>query len=219
MDQILDIDADAMTVTVQPGVVWQKLEKVLHKQGLALRTYLSSAPSSTVGGWLAQGGVGFGAYEYGAFRDNVVSCRAVLPDGDVHEFVDDPAAAPQQSLDLISEAEGITGLIIQVTIRVRRHEPEVIRGARFDNAGDLARALNAIREAGLPLWSVSFVNPKMALEKSAPAAHGAWPRRRDPPSRHARGVRRHPCRTTVTPVVAGGAALCPDCRRRRRLGR
>ena len=63
MNEILQVDAEAMTVTVQPGVVWEKLDKSLNEQGLALRTYPSSAPSSTVGGWLAQGGVGFGAYE------------------------------------------------------------------------------------------------------------------------------------------------------------
>ena len=70
---------------MQPAVVWGDLEKELDKQGLALRTYPSSAPSSTVGGWLAQGGVGYGCYEYGAFRENVVSARVVLPSGEVRE--------------------------------------------------------------------------------------------------------------------------------------
>ena len=155
MNQVVAVDAEAMTVTVQPGVVWQKLEKVLNEQGLALRTYPSSAPSSTVAGWLAQGGVGFGAYEYGAFRENVVSCRAVLPSGEVREF-------SGAGLDWVSDAEGITGLITQVTIRVRPHEPEAVWGARFGGADGLAKALQAVREAGLPFWSVSFINPTMA---------------------------------------------------------
>ncbi|MGD8397336.1 MAG: FAD-binding and (Fe-S)-binding domain-containing protein [Anaerolineae bacterium] len=155
MNEIVEIDAGAMTTTVQPGVVWEKLEKELNKQGLALRTYPSSAPSSTVAGWLAQGGVGFGAYEYGAFGENVVSCRAVLPSGAVREF-------SGTDLDLISDAEGITGLITEVTIRVRRYEPEVLWGARFNRPADLARGLGAIREAGLPFWSISFINPTMA---------------------------------------------------------
>ncbi len=166
MNEILEIDAEAMTVTVQPGVVWEKLEAELNKQGLALRTYPSSAPSSTVGGWLAQGGVGFGAYEYGPFRENVVACRAVLPSGEPREFSgDDPSTLPSvagQSLDLVSDAEGSTGLITQVTLRVRAHEPEALWGACFDRAADLARALQAIREAELPFWSISFLNPTMA---------------------------------------------------------
>jgi Fe-S oxidoreductase/FAD/FMN-containing dehydrogenase len=155
MNEILEVDAEAMTVTVQPGVVWEKLDRDLNKQGLALRTYPSSAPSSTVGGWLAQGGVGFGAYEYGAFRENVVSCRAVLPSGEVREF-------SGEDLDLISEAEGITGVITEVTVRVRPFEAEALWGACFDTADDLTQVLAAIRNAGLPLWSISFINPKMA---------------------------------------------------------
>ena len=112
MNQVLAVDAAALTVTVQPGVVWEKLEKELNKQGLALRTYPSSAPSSTVGGWLAQGGVGFGAYEYGAFRDSVVSVSRCCPMARC-------ATSARDELDLISDAEGITGLITQVVLRVR----------------------------------------------------------------------------------------------------
>jgi Fe-S oxidoreductase/FAD/FMN-containing dehydrogenase len=155
MNKIIAIDAQALTVSVQPGIIWERLEKALHEEGLALRTYPSSAPSSTVGGWLAQGGVGFGAFEYGAFWENVVSCRVVLPTGEVREF-------RGEDLLLISDAEGTTGLIIQVTVRVRAFEPEALWGARFSTADDLARGMQAIRGANLPLWSVSFINPQMA---------------------------------------------------------
>jgi Fe-S oxidoreductase/FAD/FMN-containing dehydrogenase len=179
MNQILEIDAEDLTATVQPGVVWEKLDKELSEQGLTLRTYPSSAPSSTVGGWLAQGGVGFGAYEYGAFRESVVSCRAVLPSGEVREFSatnaakgphagsprsarDKLGASSLAGLDLISDAEGITGLITEVTVRVRPLEAEARWGAFFDTADGLAQMLGALRSAALPLWSVSFINPRMA---------------------------------------------------------
>jgi len=164
MNQILAVDAAALTVTVQPGVIWEKLDKELHKQGLALRTYPSSAPSSTVGGWLAQGGMGYGAYEYGPFRQNVVSARVVLPSGEVKQF-------SGADLDLISEVEGITGLITAVTLHVRPAEPEALWGARFDTAEGLVRTLRAIKEAGVPLWSVSFINPKMAELKNQLPPH------------------------------------------------
>ena len=208
MNEILAIDAEAMTVTVQPGVVWEKLDKELNKQGLALRTYPSSAPSSTVGGWLAQGGVGFGAYEYGAFRENVVSCRVVLPSGEVREFAGD-------DLDLISDAEGITGLITEVTIRVRQFEPEALWGARFrQRPPTWPRRCQAIRQAELPFWSISFINPTMAhirnnlpphmehghVVEEAPAhdaARATWPSS----SRPSRGGRRSKpsCRAWSTP--------------------
>jgi len=163
MNQVLSVDPEAMTVTVQPGVVWQQLEATLNEQGLALRTYPSSAPSSTVGGWLAQGGLGFGAYEFGEFHENVVSCRAVLPSGEVREFGrEDPLGGSGQSLDLIRDAEGTTGLVTEVTIRLREFEPEVLWGAQFPTAGTLARAIESMSDGKLPFWSVSFINPTMA---------------------------------------------------------
>src|SRR5512136_3172431 len=115
MNKIVRVDPDGRTATVQAGVVWEKLDKELAKHGLTLRLYPSSYPSSTAGGWLAQGGAGIGSYESGWFCSNVVSARVVLPDGTVKEF-----SGPE--LDLIAEAEGTTGLISQMTMRVQPQE-------------------------------------------------------------------------------------------------
>ncbi len=168
MREVLDVDAEALTARVQPGVVWVDLERAMQKQSLALRTYPSSAPSSTVGGWLAQGGVGYGCFEYGCFRDNVLSARVVLANGEVRVFEGD-------DLDLVSEAEGITGFITEVKLRVRKQSPEVIRAYRFDSSREMAAALAEILSAKLPIWSVSFTNPTTArLRNRLPPAlvHG-----------------------------------------------
>ena len=61
MKDVLSVDADGMTVTVQPGITWEQLDKQLKPQGLTLRLYPTSYPSSSVGGWLAQGGAGIGS--------------------------------------------------------------------------------------------------------------------------------------------------------------
>jgi Fe-S oxidoreductase/FAD/FMN-containing dehydrogenase len=164
MNTVLSVDEAELIVTVEPGVIWERLEKRLAERGLALRTYPSSAPSSTVGGWLAQGGSGYGSFESGRFRDNVVSCRVVLPNGEVRTYA-------QDELDMISETEGITGIITQVTIRVRRAESEAIWGARFDTAQGLVKAIQGLGEAGTPVWSVSFMNPKMAELKNQLPPH------------------------------------------------
>ncbi len=156
---VLEIDREGLTVRVQPGVVWGILEEELEKKGLALRTYPSSAPSSTVGGWLAQGGVGYGCFEYGMFRDNVISARVVLPTGEVRTF-------EGSDLDLISDAEGITGFITEVTLRVRDAAPGRVWAARFDSAQDVAAAIKDLMDNKAPLWSVSFINPTMARLKN-----------------------------------------------------
>jgi Fe-S oxidoreductase/FAD/FMN-containing dehydrogenase len=159
MRQILEIDLHDETVTVQAGVIWRDLEKELAKFDLALRLYPSSAPSSTVGGWLAQGGFGYGSFEYRSFPENVVSARVVLPTGEVRTFTGD-------ELDLVADAEGITGIITEVTLQVRPLEEERVVGARFQNVQQLSSALKRIHEANLPLWSVNFINPEMARLKN-----------------------------------------------------
>jgi Fe-S oxidoreductase/FAD/FMN-containing dehydrogenase len=162
MKDILEINPEEMTATVQPGITWEQLDKELMKQDLTLRLYPTSYPSSSVGGWLAQGGAGIGSYEYGWFANNVISARVILPSGEVREFAGD-------ELDLISEAEGITGLISQVTVRLRRMEQEDVVSLACSDAHDLQALIESIVASELPIWSMIYINPRMAeLKNRAP---------------------------------------------------
>ena len=159
LSKILEIDTETLTARVQPGICWEKLDRELAKKDLTLRLYPSSYPSSTVGGWLAQGGAGFGSYESGWFRDNVVSARGVLADGTVREF-------SGSDLDLVSDAEGTTGLISEVTVKVRPQEELGVISIGCPDAYDLQRLVELIVKKGLPIWSLSFINPRMAEMKN-----------------------------------------------------
>jgi Fe-S oxidoreductase/FAD/FMN-containing dehydrogenase len=162
MNKIIRIDPQALTASVESGVVWEKLDQALEKHGLTLRLYPSSYPSSTVGGWLAQGGAGIGSYEAGWFRDNVVSARVVLPDGEVREFKGD-------DLDFVSEVEGITGLISEVTLRVQPLEELEVVSIGFPKAHDFQRLAQSLIDKKVPVWSLIFINPRMAeLKNKAP---------------------------------------------------
>lgn len=162
MNKILRIDPNGLTATVEAGVVWEKLDKELAKHGLTLRLYPTSYPSSTVGGWLAQGGAGIGSYEAGWFCNNVVGARVVLLDGTVKDF-----SGPE--LDLIAEAEGTTGLVSRVTIRVQPREKLDVMAISCPKAHDVQRLMQSMVDEKLPLWSVLFINPRMAeLRNKAP---------------------------------------------------
>jgi len=87
MNRILKVDAANQMATVEPGVIWERLDSDLRKHDLTLRLYPTSYPASTVGGWLAQGGAGIGSYEMGWFKDNVIAARVVLPDGTIKKAV------------------------------------------------------------------------------------------------------------------------------------
>lgn len=164
------VDRDAMTVTVGAGTVWQDLDEHLSRKGLALRMYPSSAPSSTVGGWLAMDGTGYGAYRYGWFRDNIASARAVLPNGEIREF-------SGADLRLLCGANGITGVITEVKIEVRLREPERVFAVSFSNENLLSLALGSLAKIDAPFWNVGFVNPTAAKlkRKLPPKTHHGKP--------------------------------------------
>ncbi len=162
MNRLLSIDKLSMTARVQAGIVWDKMDRELGKEGLTLRLYPTSYPSSTPGGWLAQGGAGIGSYEAGWFKDNVISARVVLPSGEVREFTG-------ADLDLISDAEGITGFISEMVIKIQPEEELKIVSIGCPDAHDLQRFVQNVVDHKLPIWSIIFINPKMAeLKNKAP---------------------------------------------------
>lgn len=165
--KVLSVDAENLTVRTQGGAIWEQIDRAIMKQGVTLRLYPSSYPSSSAAGWLAQGGSGFGSYEFGTFKESVVAARVVLPNGEVREFIGDDL------LDLVADAEGITGIITEVEFRVRPLEDEVHRLIAFPTAGQLGAFLGGISLQKLPVWSITYLNPESTrLKKQLPHRHG-----------------------------------------------
>ncbi len=159
MRDVVAIDAQAQTVTVEPGITWEALDRALARQGLTLRLYPTSYPSSSVGGWLAQGGAGIGSFAYGYFKENVVASRVVLPNGEVRRF-------EGADLDLIADMEGTTGIISQVTLRVKPDEELDVLAVACPDANELQRFAQSLIEEQLPIWAMVFINPRMAEMKN-----------------------------------------------------
>ncbi len=82
LNKIISFDENQGLLTVQSGAVWSEVLDFLGKTGWELPVYPSSAPSSTVGGFAATGGVGYGSLEHGSFKENVTSINVILPTGE-----------------------------------------------------------------------------------------------------------------------------------------
>ena len=174
MKQVVATDAAARTVTVEAGINWELLEAALAKEGLCAQQYPTSAPGSTVGGWVAQGGAGIGSYEFGWFRDSVRAVRMVTPEGELRELGGD-------DVDLAYAAEGITGFVSRVTLRVQPVADLRIVSIAYADSGQLTGAMAELVDHELPVWSVTFINPTMARFKNeAPEFHWHYekPKRR-----------------------------------------
>ncbi|WP_214044241.1 FAD-binding and (Fe-S)-binding domain-containing protein [Methanomethylovorans sp.] len=159
MHKIISIDKENMKVTVGAGIIWERLESKLNKIGLAAQAVPSSAMSATVGGWLAQNGLGYGSYEYGWSQDTMESARVVLPNGEIKDFKGD-------ELQKIVGTMGTIGIITQLTLKVRKLEKTAAISAKFPDATSMQKAITLVGEHKVPLWSVSFINPEWAQMKN-----------------------------------------------------
>lgn len=85
MHKLLEFDGRKGTVTIQPGMVYGKLQQTLHTHGRFLPPYPSSIEFATLGGAVANNAAGEKTVKYGNTRDYVRKLRVVLANGEVIE--------------------------------------------------------------------------------------------------------------------------------------
>jgi glycolate oxidase len=116
---VLSVDREAKTARVLAGTVWTELERRLEREGLAPLSLPSSAPASTVGGWLCTGGYGIGSLQYGPFASQLHSIEVVLPGGGIRRLTPDS----QPPLGWLAGSEGTLGVVTELEFGVRELRP------------------------------------------------------------------------------------------------
>jgi FAD/FMN-containing dehydrogenase len=145
-------------IEAEPGASWLQLEDDLRLRGRGLVVYPTSAPRATVGGWLAQDGLGVGSFEYGWLWENVLSASVVLAGGELREV-------PGAELKTYFAPEIPKGIVVGARLGTRRAS-DVPFAAAFRDAGDLTGAVARILEARPPLWHLAFLSPAMARARN-----------------------------------------------------
>ncbi|MEW6638549.1 MAG: FAD-binding oxidoreductase, partial [Actinomycetota bacterium] len=161
-------------VEVEPGVSWMVLGERLRERGMGPTVYPTSAPRSTVGGWLAENGVGVGSFEYGWLLQNVLRVEAVLAGGG-REVVEGEA------LRHFVGSRGSTAFFVRARLATRRADGDVPVGAIFRSAADLGNAVLDLCRGGAPLWHLAFLTAAMTRAKGLEGGHvlfGAYPKER-----------------------------------------
>jgi len=91
LDQLLAVDTERKTATVQPGLVLDRLNRKLKKDGLFFPIDPSTASRATIGGMAANNSSGARSIRYGTMVENVRAIDAILPSGESFRFGDLPA--------------------------------------------------------------------------------------------------------------------------------
>ncbi len=102
---VLDVDADAMTATVEPGVVLERLNTRLRAQGLFFPVEPSTASRCTIGGMTGNNSCGARSLAYGKMVDNVIAVEALFADGTPFRF--QTGADTERSWALVHEMRSL----------------------------------------------------------------------------------------------------------------
>jgi len=113
MMAILEVNPEGLSIRVQPGARWADLAAELEPYGLIPVTTPTSR-FSTVGGWVATGGMGLESYGYGHLSESVLGIRLARTDGTIETL-----AAQSESIEDLFGTEGQFGIMTEITLRVR----------------------------------------------------------------------------------------------------
>lgn len=119
LDRLLRVDRESGTATFQAGVDGPALEAALAGHGLTLGHFPQSFEHSTLGGWIATRSVGQQSDGYGGIDDLLVAVRMVTPEGVVRTIEVPRSAAGPDWNHLVLGSEGVLGVIVEATVRVR----------------------------------------------------------------------------------------------------
>ena len=123
---IHDLDVQARTVRVEPGVVRDELNRFLAPHALQFTPDISTTNRANVGGMVANNSAGTRSIKYGKSVDQVIAMRVMLADGSVVEL----AEVDGSGLDEKCAQDDLEGEIYRTVRRlVSEHEDEI--EARF----------------------------------------------------------------------------------------
>ncbi len=161
MDRLEAVDADRRTMAVQAGLSWKSAADLAAARGLFLPVGPSFSPASTIGGWYASGGVGYGSPRYGSARDLVLDLEVVLPSGDIVHTADGTVDLGPTYANLgpaFFGSEGTAGIVTRATLQLYP-KPEEVRPLTY-----------SFRD----LWAAREVVPKLAASDLEPYHVSIW---------------------------------------------
>ena len=144
LNQIIEIDKDSRTASIQGGILGPELESKLKEYDLTMRHYPQSFEFSTLGGWIATRSGGHYATLYTHIDDFVESLKMITPSG-LFETRRLPGSGAGPSPDRFAiGSEVIMGIITEASMRLQ--DRPTYRSSATVEFQDYEDALNALRQ-------------------------------------------------------------------------
>lgn len=120
MNKILEIDTEAMTVTVQTGATLWQIDRELNKYSLSLGDNSQSRIVATIGGRISTAGLPNDTLGYGPAEDQFLALTVVLPTGEIVKVgsKNRKSSSSYNLVKLFVAAEGTLGIVTEATLKV-----------------------------------------------------------------------------------------------------
>lgn len=127
LNRVLDFDREAMTVTVEPGIVLDHLNAWLKPHGVWFPVDVSTSAQCTLGGMAGNNSCGSRSIQYGNMVHNVLSIDALLADGTEGRFGPLAAAMLTDSGRIASIVRRLQEIAVREHDEIARTVPKVMR--------------------------------------------------------------------------------------------